>query len=318
MAARPLLSIVIPCYNEEEVFPLLRERTSGVMAAISPDFDVEVLFIDDGSRDRTWPLIEEYARERPEVRGLSLSRNFGHQRALTCGYDACQGDVVVSMDADLQDPPDLILEMLERWKLGADVVYAVRRRRQDDTFFKRATAAAFYALFRRAAGPYVEDNVGDFRLLSRRALSAFNQMRETHRYIRGMVGWMGFQVDRVYFDRPARAAGVTKYPFMKMFGFAIDAIVSFSASPLRLAYYGALMISALVFVYWGYVLFLHFAGQRPLVPGWTSLLLTTTLFGCSNLICLGIMGEYIGRIFDEAKRRPLYLVKNESPRRPAE
>lgn len=314
MASRPVLSIIIPCYNEEEVFPLLRERTDQLITKSQCEFDVEVLFIDDGSRDRTWPLIEAYAKSRPEVRGLGLSRNFGHQRALTCGYDACQGDVIISMDADLQDPPELIQEMIDKWKQGADIVHAVRRTRQRDSFFKRATASAFYSLIRRTAGPYIEDNVGDFRLMSRRALNAFNQMREEHRYIRGMVGWMGFQVDRVYFDRPARAAGVTKYPFIKMFAFAIDAIVSFSASPLRLAYYVALMISALVFFYWGYVLWQHFAHKGELVTGWTSLLLTTTLFGCSNLICLGILGEYIGRIYDQAKHRPLYLVKSESTR----
>lgn len=312
MASRPVLSIVIPCFNEEEVFPLLRERTDQLIASLQGEFDVELLFIDDGSRDRTWPMIEAYASERPEVRGLALSRNFGHQRALTCGYDGCRGDVIVSMDADLQDPPDLVHEMIAKWKQGADVVHAVRRTREHDSFFKRATAAAFYLVMRNAAGPYLEDNVGDFRLMSRRALDAFKQMREEHRYIRGMVGWMGFQVDRVYFDRPARAAGVTKYPFVRMLRFAMDAVVSFSATPLRLAYFVALMVSGLVFGYWAFVLWRHLAGNGTLVPGWTSLLLTTTLFGCANLICLGIMGEYIGRVYDEVKQRPLYLVKREA------
>jgi dolichol-phosphate mannosyltransferase len=307
---------VIPCYNEEAVFPLLQDRIETLITNTQPEFDIEVLFVDDGSSDRTWALIEAYARSRPEVRGLSLSRNFGHQRALTCGYDACRGQVIVSMDADLQDPPELISEMIEKWKQGADIVHAVRRTRDEDTFFKRASASAFYALIRRAAGSFIEDNAGDFRLMSRRALDAFNQMREEHRYIRGMVGWMGFRVDRVYFDRPARAAGATKYPFVKMFAFAIDAIVSFSASPLRLAYYVALTTSVLVSVFWGYVLWRHFVDHRELVPGWTSLLMTTTLFGCANLICLGIIGEYVGRIFNETKRRPLYFVKHEAKRKP--
>jgi glycosyltransferase involved in cell wall biosynthesis len=300
MASRPLLSIVIPCFNEEEVFPLLRERTDQLVASVQGD--------------RTWSMIEAYAGARPEtVRGLALSRNFGHQRALTCGYDACRGDVIVSMDADLQDPPDLVHEMLAKWKEGADIVHAVRRKRDHDSVFKRATAAGFYMLMRRAGGAYLEDNVGDFRLMSRRAMNAFTQMREEHRYIRGMVGWMGFQVDRVYFDRPARAAGATKYPFVRMLKFAMDAVVSFSATPLRLAYFVALMVSGLVFGYWAFVLWRHLEGQGALVPGWTSLLLTTTLFGCANLICLGIMGEYIGRIYDEVKQRPLYLVKREAP-----
>jgi polyisoprenyl-phosphate glycosyltransferase len=312
MTAGPVLSIVIPCFNEEDVFPLLRERTDQLVDSLSGEFQVEILFIDDGSRDRTWPLIEEYAAARPEVRGLGLSRNFGHQRALTCGYDACAGDVVVSMDADLQDPPDLIHEMIARWRAGADIVHAVRRTREHDTFFKRTTAAAFYLLMRKAAGRYLEENAGDFRLMSRRALDAFRQMREEHRYIRGMVGWMGFKVDRVYFDRPARAAGTTKYPLVRMFAFAMDAVVSFSAVPLRLAYYVGLMVSSIVVAYWGVVLYRHLMHIDSIVPGWTSLLLTTTLFGCANLICLGIMGEYIGRIYDEVKRRPLYLVDRES------
>jgi polyisoprenyl-phosphate glycosyltransferase len=312
MSSRPVLSIVIPCYNEEEVFPLLRERTDALIASLQDEFEVEVLFIDDGSRDRTWPMVEAYATSRPEVRGLGLSRNFGHQRALTCGYDGCRGDVIVSMDADLQDPPELILEMVARWKQGADIVHAVRRTREHDSFFKRTTASAFYLLMRKAGGAYLEENVGDFRLMSRRALDAFKQMREGNRYIRGMVGWMGFQVDRVYFDRPARAAGSTKYPFVKMFKFAMDAVVSFSATPLRLAYIVAMMVSGLVFGYWTLVLYRHLMHQGELVPGWTSLLLTTTLFGFANLICLGIMGEYIGRIYDEVKQRPLYLVKHEA------
>jgi polyisoprenyl-phosphate glycosyltransferase len=316
MSSRPVVSLVIPCYNEEEVFPLLRERLEQLMATLTAAYEVEVLFIDDGSRDRTWVLIEEFAASRAEVKGLALSRNFGHQRALTCGYDACRGDVVVSMDADLQDPPDVVLEMLDQWRGGADIVHAVRRTRDQDTYFKRTTAKAFYGFIRWAAGSYIEDNAGDFRLMSRRALDAFNQMRESHRYVRGMVGWMGFRVERVYFDRPARAAGTTKYPFLKMVRFAIDAIVSFSASPLRLAYLGAVMISALVLVYWAYVIWREVTGRGTIVPGWTSLLLTITLFGCSNLICLGIMGEYIGRIFDEAKHRPLYMLKDETKRSP--
>jgi glycosyltransferase involved in cell wall biosynthesis len=306
-----LISLVIPCFNEQEVFPLLRQRFDSLLAKIPPDYKVEILFIDDGSSDQTWSMIENYARQEKRVRGLSLSRNFGHQRALTCGYDACEGDIIISMDADLQDPPELVLEMLEKWRSGADVVHAVRRAREGETYFKLATAKLFYKIIRRAGGPLIEDNVGDFRLMSRRALQAFNNMREEHRFIRGMVGWMGFQVERVYFDRPKRAAGVTKYPFYKMLKFAVDALVSFSSAPLRAAYLAAVFVSSVVIVYWAYVLFDHFFKGAQLVPGWTSLLLTSTLFGCSNLICLGIMGEYVGRIYDQAKRRPLYLVKHD-------
>ena len=302
------ISIVIPCYNEEDVLPLLAAPLSSLADQLRQRYRVEVVLVDDGSVDKTWRLICDYARMDGRVRGMSLSRNFGHQAALTCGYDLATGDAVVCMDADLQDPPEVVREMVAKWEGGADVVYAVRRSRTGESAFKLKTASLFYRLIRRMGATYVREDSGDFRLMSRRALDALNKLREQHRFIRGMVGWVGFRTAEVRYDRMARVAGVTKYPFRKMLRFAIDATVSFSSFPLRLAY---LLSSALSLVFLGYLvytLFLHFFFDRTLVPGWSSLIISITAFGAINLMCLGIIGEYIGRIFEQAKSRPLYLV----------
>lgn len=305
---RPGLSIVVPCYNEEEVFPHLREALEQLLTRLA-HLRPEVLLVDDGSKDGTWRLIQEFARANPCVAGVSLSRNFGHQAALTCGYDLADGDAVICLDADLQDPPEVIDAMVAAWQQGADVVYAVRRQRPGESRFKLWTAALFYRLMQAIGAKHVRADSGDFRLLSRRAADALGQLRETHRFIRGMVGWLGFQTAEIFYDRQPRKAGVTKYPLWKMMRLAMDAAVSFSVLPLRLAYYfaGALTLVNLAYLLYVAVQYLVFGVQ--LVPGWLSLILAVIGFGSLNMFCLGIMGEYIGRIYEQSKGRPLYLVK---------
>ena len=306
----PLVSIVVPCYNEEEVFPLLREALEGVAAKLQPAHRVELVFVDDGSTDATWKAIEAFAADDDRVAGLSLSRNFGHQMALTCGYDAAQGDAIVAMDADLQDPPEVILEMVERWQAGADIVFATRTAREGESGFKLWTAALFYRLMHRLGATHVKENSGDFRLMSRRALNALGSMREQHRFLRGMVGWLGFRTDEVDYVRKKRQAGRTKYHFRNMLRLAVDASVSFSIVPLRMTFVFATLLSLVVFVYLAYAGTRYLFFGAELVPGWTSLVLITMLFGVVNLLSLGILGEYVGRIYEQAKGRPLYLIND--------
>ena len=308
VARRETISIVVPCYNEAEVFPYLQKALAMLADCIGQDYDVEIILVDDGSRDATWKKICAFSALDSRVRGLSLSRNFGHQAALTCGYDLATGDAVVCMDADLQDPPEVVLEMIGRWREGADVVYGVRANRDGETVFKLWTAKLFYRLIRAMGARYVREDAGDFRLLSRRSLEALKKMREEHRFIRGMVGWIGFRVAEVSYERKARIAGITKYPFRKMLLFALNAIVSFSSFPLRLAYVMAFGLSALLMSYLVYTFCMHVFYHAELVPGWTSLILSIMAFGTINLFCLGIIGEYVGRLYEQSKQRPLYLI----------
>jgi polyisoprenyl-phosphate glycosyltransferase len=308
VARREAISIVVPCYNEAAVFPYLQKALSELADSIVQLYDVEIILIDDGSCDATWEKICAFSAVDSRVRGVALSRNFGHQAALTCGYDLATGDAVVCMDADLQDPPEVVLEMIRRWREGADVVYGVRASREGETAFKRWTAKLFYRLLRAMGAKYVREDAGDFRLLSRRGLEALQKMREEHRFIRGMVGWIGFRVVEVAYERKARVAGVTKYPFRKMLLFALNAIVSFSAFPLRLAYVMAFGLSAMLMSYLVYTFYRHVLYHAELVPGWTSLILSIMAFGAMNLFCLGIIGEYVGRIYEQSKQRPLYLI----------
>ena len=303
------VSFVIPVYNEAESLPPLTDELERIIGQLAETYSVEILFVDDGSRDGSWSFIEATAARLPQVAGVRLSRNFGHQIALTCGYHFARGRAVISMDADLQDPPEVSLRMLEAWEGGADIVYAVRTVRRGETWFKRATADVFYRLIERLRGPGNEPrNSADFRLLSRRALEALNAMPERHRYLRGLVGWIGLESATVEYERPPRIAGSTKYSFWKMLRFATDAIVSMSSSPLRLAYLMAVLASLPFLAYLGYnhIAWLHFDAE--MVKGWTSLIHSVIVFGTSILLFMGLLGEYIGRIYDEVKHRPLYLV----------
>jgi dolichol-phosphate mannosyltransferase len=302
---RPTLSLVLPIYNEEEVIPELHRQLQEFLAKLA--LPAEVVFVNDGSRDRSMELLRGIATEEPRYRVVSFARNFGHQRAITAGIDFARGKAVVVMDADLQDPPEVVLEMVAKWREGFDVVYGRRRKRAGETWFKLVTARLFYRLFAAMIPIRVPLDTGDFRLMSRRVVVALRSLRETHRFVRGMVAWIGFKQTEVLYDRPGRFAGDTKYPFRKMVAFAIDGITSFSVLPLRFAtYMGMFMIlGSLGVIAWALVAkyVLH-----QVVQGWTGIMIVVAVFASVQLLMIGILGEYIGRIYEEVKRRPLYLV----------
>jgi dolichol-phosphate mannosyltransferase len=301
------LSIVVPCFNEEACLPALHERL-GAAARTAVGENYEILLVNDGSHDASWAVMQAITRTDSHVLAVNLSRNHGHQLALTAGLDLCRGDRVLIIDADLQDPPELLPEMLETMRReDADVVYGVRKSRKGETAFKRATAHGFYRLLSRATEVDIPVDAGDFRLISRRALDALLAMPEQARFIRGMVAWIGFRQVPLAYDRKERFAGETKYPIGKMIRFALDAITGFSSAPLKLASHAgfALSIGSV-----GIVLYI-FAGWLTgrTVPGWTSLMLVVVVLGAIQMFVLALMGEYIGRLYIEAKRRPLYIVQ---------
>jgi glycosyltransferase involved in cell wall biosynthesis len=301
----PTYSLVVPAYNEEGVIQELVARLGEVMDAL--DGDAEAVLVDDGSRDRTHELMLDAARTDPRIRIVRLSRNFGHQLALTAGVDLASGDAVIVMDADLQDPPEVVLELTKRWREGYDVVYAVRDVREGETRFKRMTATAFYRAFNRISEVKVPLDVGDFRLVDRRVLDVFDRMRESNRFVRGMFSWIGLRQTGVLYKRRERYAGETKYPLRKMLRFAITGVISFSAAPLRAALNVGFFVSFLAFSLGIWSLIVKLAGFYN-VPGWTSILVVTAFIGGIQLIVLGVIGEYIGDIHTEVKRRPLYVV----------
>ena len=304
----PTLSLVLPVYNEEEVLPALLERLRTLLERLK--LSTEVIFVDDGSADRTLPLLREAAGADPRLRILSLSRNFGHQPAISAGLDHALGDAVVVMDGDLQDPPEVVAELVARWRDGFDVVHARRKRRDKDSFFKALTARGFYRLFALIVPiPTVQD-AGDFRLMSRRVVLAMRGLEETHRFLRGLVSWVGFRQTVVEYDRPERSAGTTKFSVAKMAGFAMDGITSFSTLPLRLAtYLGVLVgVGAVAVAVWAAVQ--HFI-RHVTIQGWTSLIIVVSLIAAAQFLLLGIVGSYVGRIYEQVKRRPLYIVAEE-------
>ncbi len=302
----PRVSIVIPVFNEEAAVPLLLPRLLAVMDALPGG--AEAWFVDDGSQDATARLIEEAHGGDARIKLLQLSRNFGHPAAITAGLDAAQGDAVVLMDADLQDPPELIPEMVGLYRRGFDVVQARRSGRKSESRFKRATAWLFYRIMGFLTRNEIEANVGEFRLMSRAVVAALGQLRERHRLVRGLVSWVGFSHTTIGFVRPGRAAGETKYPLGKMLRLSADGLTSFSTAPLRMAsFVGACGLLAGL-AYAGYAVYVRFWLNRAVV-GWTSLVIINIFFSSIVLLCLGLVGEYVGRIFEEVKRRPLYLVR---------
>ena len=305
--SRPEYSLVLPIYNEAETIPELVRRLAALADRL--DGEAEVILVDDGSSDRSYELMSAARDADSRFKLLRLSRNFGHQIAVTAGLDVAAGNAVIVMDADLQDPPEVALELAARWREGYEVVYAVREGRQGETAFKRATASLFYRLFRRMSDVDVPLDVGDFRLVDRRALDAFRSMRESNRYVRGMFSWIGYRQVGVPFRRDERYAGETKYPLRKMLRFATDGIVSFSAYPLRLALELGFVVSALSFVLGIVFLISKFAGFYS-VPGLASVAVFVAFLGGIQLLLIGIMGEYVARIHDEVKGRPLYLVSD--------
>lgn len=299
-------SIVIPIFNEEDTLPHLLLRLGAVMAQL--DGPVEVVLVDDGSRDASYRLMVEANARDPRFKVLQLSRNFGHQVAITAGMDVTTGQAVIVMDADLQDPPEVILEMTARWREGHEIVYAVRERREGEKFLKKATARLYYGLLRWLAEVDQQVDVGDFRLVDRKAVEAFLQMRERNRYVRGMFCWVGFRQIAVPYVRASRVAGQTKYPMRKMLRLASDGLVGFSTAPLRLGTVAGLVMAVASVGYGLVAVALKLAGQ-PDEPGYASLLATITFLSGIQLIVIGIMGQYLGRVYDEVRGRPLYIVR---------
>jgi polyisoprenyl-phosphate glycosyltransferase len=299
-------SIVIPLYNEEGIISLLVERLQQIMSEL--DGPTEVIMIDDGSKDATYQLVSSVTADDPRFKLIQFSRNFGHQQAITAGMDAASGDAVIIMDADLQDPPHVILQMAEKWQEGYEVVYGLRQHREGERLFKTATASMFYGLLHRIAEVDTPVDVGDFRLVDRKALDAFLQMRESNRYVRGMFSWVGFRQAPVPYVREERAVGTTHYTLRKMVKLASNGIMGFSTAPLRLALGAGVFIAFAALIYGVVAIALKLAGVS-LVPGYASLLFAVTFFSGIQLIVMGMVGLYVGRIYDEAKGRPLYVVR---------
>lgn len=335
--SRPTLSLVLPIYNEEAIIPELGRRlieffrdvdhraatepatepasgsrptaSEGRPSAIGEDW--EVIFVNDGSVDRSLPLLEGLAASEPRYKVLSFSRNFGHQMAITAGLDRAEGEAVVVMDADLQDPPEVVKEMLVRWREGFDVVYAVRSKRHGESWFKRSTAAVFYRLLRAMLGGVsIPADAGDFRLMGRPVVLTLRALREQHRFVRGMVAWVGFRQTAVSYERPARFAGETKFPLRKMLRFAIDGITSFSTVPLRLAIWLGVVAGGISLAGGVWAIYVKLFAQG-VVPGWTTIMILVSGGSSAQLLMTGILGEYVGRIYEEVKRRPLYVVRDE-------
>jgi dolichol-phosphate mannosyltransferase len=301
------LSIVVPCFNEEACLAELHQRLSeAARAAVGEDY--ELILVNDGSRDASWPMMQRMAADDTHLVAVNLSRNHGHQLALTAGLDLCRGETILIIDADLQDPPELLSAMLQSMReQNADVVYGVRKSRAGETAFKRATAHGFYRLLSRATEVDIPLDAGDFRLMSRRALNALLAMPEQARFIRGMVAWIGFRQVPFAYDRAERFAGETKYPLRKMMRFAFDALTGFSSAPLKLASHAGLWLSLGSLLLILYIAYAWLAGQS--IQGWTSLMLVVVVLGAIQMFVLALMGEYIGRLYNEAKRRPLYIVQ---------
>ena len=301
----PVYSIVVPIYNEETALPILLRRLDALLDQL--DAPGEAILVDDGSRDTGSIVCEAKARADSRYRYLRLSRNFGHQIAITAGMDAALGDAVVVMDADLQDPPEIVHEMIAKWKAGYQVVYAERLSRAGESRFKRVTANLFYRLLDRLSPVAIPRNVGDFRLVDRKVVDSFRTMPERDRFVRGMFAWLGFSQATVQFHRQPRIAGQTKYPLVKMARLAVNGLVSFSDAPLRLALWMGMGVSTIAMLYGAWVIAM-WATNADLVPGWSSIVVVVAFLGGVNMMMTGIMGLYIGRIHAEVKGRPLYVV----------
>lgn len=302
----PDYSIVVPAYNEEDTLAEFYARLVKVLESL--DGGSEILFVNDGSTDETEKILQQLHQKDPRVRILHLSRNFGHQVAITAGIDLAQGRACLIMDADLQDPPEVIPEMVRLWHAGFEVVFGLRKKRLGESRFKLASASLFYKALKHLARIEIPQNVGDFRLLDRKVVDALKTLPERNRFVRGLVSWVGFRQTDLLYERDARFAGETKYPFLKMLKFALDGITSFSATPLRLATWMGLLCSFASFLLILWVIGAKLFTDRT-VLGWASLMVVVLLIGGVQLLTIGILGEYIGRIFDEAKQRPLYLIR---------
>lgn len=307
-----LLSVVVPAYNEQEVLPAFHQRLSAVLDTLP--IAAEIIYVNDGSQDSTLELLHRLHEQDERVALVDLSRNFGKEIALSAGLHQVSGDAVVVIDADLQDPPELIPEFLRCWQEGYDVVYAQRTRREGETWFKKATASAFYRLMQRVGSVKLPQDTGDYRLLSRRAVEALNTLDEQHRFMKGLFAWIGFRQKALPYERDARFAGDTKWNYWKLWNFAIEGITSFTIAPLKFATYLGLLTAFGAFVYAIYTVIKTLIFGNP-VPGYPSIIVIMLFLGGVQLMAIGVLGEYIGRIFTETKRRPLYFLNEYLPPR---
>ena len=298
------VSIVAPVYNEEELVSEYCDRVIKVVNNINIDY--ELILINDGSSDSSYDQMKSYASKNKHIKLINLSRNFGHQVAISSGMNESSGDAVIVMDSDLQDPPEEIPEMIQKWKNGYDVVYAVRKKRKGESIFKKITAKLYYKILKRLTNISIPVDTGDFRLLDRKVIATFREFKEGHRFIRGIISWIGFKQTAHYYIRDKRKAGDTKYPLKKMTELAIDGITSFSSKPLMIAGFIGTCVSFFSFVYIIYTIINKFLGNN--IPGYTSLMAAILFLGGVQLLTIGFLGVYIGRIYDEVKNRPLYVV----------
>jgi glycosyltransferase involved in cell wall biosynthesis len=308
------LSVVVPVYNEEAVLPELHRRLGAVLETLTPS--AEIIYVNDGSRDGSSALLAKFNAEDARVAVIELSRNFGKEIAMTAGLDRAEGDAVIVIDSDLQDPPELISDMVRTWQEGADVVLMRRASRAQESWLKKATAGAFYRVIGRLSEIDIPENVGDFRLLSRRAVAAFRRLPERSRFMKGMFAWIGFPSRELLYDRDGRFAGETKWNYWKLWNFALEAITSFSAAPLKIASYVGFLTALVAFSYGVYIVAKTLLFGDP-VRGYPSLVVIVLFLGGLQLMALGVIGEYIARMFVEVKQRPLYLIEHwHAPSRP--
>ena len=304
----PRISIVIPAYNEQEVLPEFHRRLAAVMNGLSESW--EAVYVNDGSTDSTCEILKELGRSDPRVVLLDLSRNFGKEIAMTAGFDHARGDAVVVIDADLQDPPELIREFVREWRqTGVDVVYAKRRARGGESALKKLTARYFYRVIRRMSRVHIPEDTGDFRLMSRRAVEALRGLREQHRFMKGLFAWIGFPQKAILYDRDPRLAGATKFDYWKLWNFALEGITSFTTAPLKIATYIGLFVASCAFLFGAMIIYKTLVYGDP-VAGYPSLIVFVSFLGGTQLAFIGVLGEYLGRMFDESKGRPLYFVKD--------
>lgn len=307
-----LLSVVVPVFNEEEVIGELQRRLTAVLQKIPMRW--EIIFVNDGSRDRTLEMLHDLREREDRVSVVDLSRNFGKEIAMTAGLDIALGDAVVVIDGDLQDPPELIAEMVKHWREGYDVVYAKRTSREGETIAKKATAKLFYRIIRKISEVPIPEDTGDYRLLSRRTVDSLKLLRERHRFMKGLFAWIGYSQKEVPYNRDARYAGRTKWNYWKLWNFALEGITSFTSFPLKIATYVGFFIAVGALSYSAAIVYRTLAYGNP-VAGYPSLIVVVLFLGGVQLISLGLMGEYLARIFDESKQRPLYLIKSHKPSR---
>ncbi|MGB8856345.1 MAG: glycosyltransferase family 2 protein [Burkholderiales bacterium] len=310
MNAPDMLSIIVPAYNEAAALPEFHRRVTAVLDQL--DLRCEIIYVNDGSSDGTQKSIDQLCAGDPRAACVELSRNFGKEAAMTAGLDHAQGDAVVIIDADLQDPPELIAQLVARWREGYDVVYARRTSRMGETWLKKATASAFYRLIQNVSRVQIPADTGDFRLMNRRSVDTLLRLREQHRFMKGLFAWVGYKQIAVDYERDPRIAGETKFNYWKLWNFALEGITSFTIAPLKIATYVGLLTAGISFLYGSWIIYQTLAFGNP-VPGYPSLIVVVLFLGGLQIFFIGIIGEYVGRIYDETKQRPLYVVQNFQP-----